>query len=81
MNSTRTTTYRTGVRPCDARVLGAVRPGVRERLAAAVSHANPRHAVSPNAIAPTATELGTTGGFVAMWQSTKCTSRLLGAAT
>ena len=77
MKLTGTTTYRTGAQPGDARVLGAVRPE-RERSAAtaSASNANPCHAISP-----VTNVLGTTGVFVAMWQSTKCTTRLLGAAT
>jgi hypothetical protein len=87
MKLTGTATYRQGVQPGDARVLGAVRPSVRERLAAAAGasrcdhatglRANPATTVNPT----TAIALGTTGVFVAMWQSTKCTTRLLGAAT
>ncbi|HEY3486158.1 MAG TPA: hypothetical protein VGK49_12290 [Ilumatobacteraceae bacterium] len=92
MKLTGIATYRQGVQPGDARVLGAVRPSVRERFAATSGasrcdhatgrRANPAVTVNPTtAIAPTAIQLGTTGVFVAMWQSTKCTTRHLGAAT
>jgi hypothetical protein len=86
MKLTGITTYRQGVQPGDARALGAARPVVRERLAAAAAapqcdHGTGLHANPATSIAPTAINLGTTGVFVAMWQSTKCTTRLLGAAT